>query len=181
MVDQTKPAVGVAGFGRCGSTMMMKMLHAGGYPPSYPYYQESYEPTNFSKPTTKMAPKKGKTTKLLDLPLRHPLQNFKHWLFIIMWRNPTHQAESTIRFLSEAREQQPSLFKDIETIKQSYKTDKPRLLKALQNAGGQIIELNYEDVITEPQKTVQTLAAHLPNFDWRPASKIPNHIKQEQT
>lgn len=146
------PAVGVCGFGRCGSTMVMKMLDSGGLPPVAGVAPRSYE---FDRVTAiRSARSEGRAIKLLDHFARLGFPPAEEWRFVWLDRDATQQARSHAKLAGlvgvEIDAKLQSLFA------QSYAADRPRLLGALR-ATGPVLVLEYERVLREPLKAARLL------------------------
>jgi hypothetical protein len=148
-------AVAVCGFGRCGSTMLMSMLVAGGCPPGnarqIPY--EGDPAALEGRDLTGTCVKLLHGSRMGEVPAGTP-----RWRFVWMDRDVDQQAKSMIKFLgmmapvtgvtprpnSERR------------IARAFAEDRPYLLGALRRVGP-VLVLDYERVLTAPRKTAKLL------------------------
>ena len=171
------PTIGVCGFGRCGSTMLMQMLAAGGIPmapgsdpASGELPLDAFEALRHGDP----ADIAGTAVKLLDLPLRSPLPTAAAWRFVWLDRDPVEQARSHIKLLAlvdpdiAARTAQPWAFRDLVA---SYGRDRPRILGILRSVGPTVV-LRYEQVLANPRRAVRHLRALAPDIDGIDAAQV---------
>jgi hypothetical protein len=144
----------VSGFGRCGSSLVMQMLDAGGYRVTgeYPAFEDDIAlPRSIASPDA-WRRMMGRAVKVLDphllsLPTGVP--------FRVIWldRDLYQQAKSQAKFAK--------FFMGLEVgrdgrrkLAVSYKADRPRAMKAFANAGARIeIELTFENLIRQPFKS----------------------------
>lgn len=89
----------VAGFGRCGSTVMMNMLYSGGLKVIADNYAsfEDMRTSDIKKDSKWLAEAQGKAIKILDLH-RICLPGEFHYKIIWLKRNYKQQAKSIIKF-----------------------------------------------------------------------------------
>jgi len=92
----------VSGLTRCGSSLMMQMLHAGGYPISCEPGNENVSGEHSDQISTlreiALGLADGKAVKSLD-PLNFPLPSGKNYTFLWMQRNYYEQAKSITKFM----------------------------------------------------------------------------------
>lgn len=94
MKSVTLPTVIVAGFGRCGSSLVMQMLHAAGFPVTGEY--PSFERDEYN--TGGLSPPAG-ASKILNLECNPPPAGAYRWVWLD--RSPAQQAKSQAKFLLE--------------------------------------------------------------------------------
>jgi hypothetical protein len=152
--------VGVCGHGRCGSSMLMAMLDAGGLPPVPGSAPGSYELPNLFAETLGAVPLDGYAIKLLDSVLYDPLPT-ADWRFIWLSRDYRQQARSQIKFL---RWVMPELSlasgTSVSCLVRSYERDTPKALKLLR-ALGPVQVIRYEDVLASPYTWAREMAERL--------------------
>lgn len=174
------PTIGVCGFGRCGSTMLMAMLTAGGVRAVDGTSTHSGELPDLAAIANLTADQlAGRAVKLLDWTLRAPLPPAPAWSFVWIDRDRVQQARSTVKFLHAigalrrpnddapdgAHERWASdVRRTILTLDASYRRDRPRALAALRSAGP-VVVLNYEQVLANPRRAVRHLRRIAPNLD----------------
>lgn len=153
-------AVAVCGFGRCGSTMAMAMLDAGGIPPAGGAGPHSYElPSLDAIDQLTAADLAGRSVKALDHALRQPLPPADSWRIIWLDRDPRHQARSQVKILRNLAgvHCRTGLPRD---LIDSYRSDRPRALAALERHGP-VHVATYEDAVRDPVRFALDLAAFL--------------------
>lgn len=164
-------AVAVCGFGRCGSTMLMRMLDAGGIPPV-----EGSQPISYELPTIDLLGRLdtkdviGHASKILDFVI-HP--DFRmvlgpQWRFLWLDRNRTQQARSQIKFIETIGG--VPLGPDAEAaLVESYRRDRPRALRLL-GALGQVTTFKYEHVLTDPLGAAYKIQQAVEPLDFDPVA-----------
>lgn len=160
-----KPTIGVCGFGRCGTSMTMAMLAAGGVPiagQDSPPYELPDLRDAWSMDLT------GKAVKLLDVVLRAEAVPYApEWRFVWLDRDHVEQARSAVRFLSAAGYPVPpdaaARFRD------SYRRDRPDALRLLRGAGP-VLVLRYERVLEDPRRAARRLKTLWPELDVKAAA-----------
>ena len=158
-------SVGVCGFGRCGSTMLMAMLDAGGIPPVVGSSDRGYEhPDVPTLADLDPADLDRRAVKLLDAVLyREPLSRVlptADWRFVWLDRKPGEQARSHLKFVQGVLGLPPRRGA-VTALRDSYDRDRPRALARLRDLGP-VLELRYEHVLRDP-----LAAAHvLRDFLW---------------
>ena len=161
----TPVAVGVCGFGRCGSTMVMEMLAAGGIPTVAGAHPRSHELTVDAPHPLTADLLDGHAVKLLDQIL-HPVgpdtlvtRRDVGWRFVWLDRNPREQSRSHLKFTTALG--LPARPGAVTRLRRSYAEDRPVALDLLR-AIGPVLELRYERVLRDPVD-----AAHqLRDFLW---------------
>lgn len=142
------PPIIVTGFGRCGTSMVMQMLAAGGVPCTG--QAPAYEDASIALqkiPAEVLETLRGKAVKQLDvhrfgLASREPL-------VILMRRDPIQQAKSIAKFTkimigvnmdrSAVRELSANLIKDRKPMKVAL-------------VGARVLALSFEDVLRNPTR-----------------------------
>lgn len=147
----------ICGFGRCGTSLMMQMLEAGGYPISgeYPAFEDFVSQPGKSDPST-WPRYVGRAVKVLDpqiapLPTGIPLRAI--WLD----RNHIQQSNSQAKL---ARQWMGLEFGRAGRRKliASYKRDLPLALSALRAVNALVIaRLSFEDLIRAPWQSALTI------------------------
>lgn len=155
-------AVGVCGFGRCGSTMLMQMLAAGGVP-----WAPGSAPGSGELPDARAAwsiDLDGSAVKLLDVVRLYGLPPAPAWRFVWLDRNPVQQARSHTKFLRGLRQPVPPGTE--RRFAASYTRDRSRTLQRLR-AGGPVLVMAYERVLADPGGAAVRLGDWLqwPGFD----------------
>jgi hypothetical protein len=163
-------AVGVCGFGRCGSSMVMRMLDVGGVPPVAGSAARSYElPSPESTTALGPAELEGRAVKLLDMVLYPELAfpQADRWKFVWMSRDHTQQARSQVKLLRTLGDL-PSMTSPSHAVRgfaASYARDQQRAIELLALRGPVWVD-TYEAAIREPLAFADRLARFLsPTFD----------------
>lgn len=170
------PTIGVCGFGRCGSTMLMAMLAAGGMAPVDDSSDVSFEVMGGvdSLRTRPPAFFAGRAVKLLDSITYYGLPPAASWRFVWLDRNATEQAKSQVEFgrvvagIAMAADA-------VERVAESYRRDRPRVLGELRKRGP-VTVLRYEDVLANPVKAAKRLRRDVwPALDVAAATAVVHH------
>lgn len=155
MVD---PILFVAGLGRCGTTMVMTMLDAGGFPVSGP--RPSYEPSgvwNAGRPDMPwMAAQAGRAVKWID-PTHHftlPGRLEAKPVIILMERRPREQARSQVKLIGSMA---MKLGRPAEkAIERSIRRDTP-IMRAQLRGSATVHIIEFEDVLDDPSAAAREL------------------------
>lgn len=146
-----RPILLVVGLGRCGTTMMMTMLDAGGFPVSGP--RPSYEPSEqwqLGRPDPDwIAAQGGKAVKWIGpTNYRAGMRNLlpTEPVIILMERDPREQARSQVKLLSDQIGTDRHVVKAME---RSIKRDTP-LVRAQMRSLGTVYPFRFEDVLKAP-------------------------------
>jgi hypothetical protein len=158
-------AVAVCGFGRCGSTMAMSMLVAGGCPPgnaaTVPY--EGDPAALVGRDLTGTCVKLLAGGRMSEIP-EGPTAA---WRFVWMDRNPAEQGKSMAKFLTvmapvlgiQALRPSPT------RLARTFEADRPYLLGALRRIGP-VLVLDYERVLAQPRKAAKRMRREIwPGLD----------------
>lgn len=144
--------VGVCGFGRCGSTMVMKMLDAGGLPPVPGSSDRGYELEVFSDLRARQPGRHA--IKLLDHFSRGGVPQADSWRFVWIDRDPVEQARSHAKLVAAFGVALSAAQFDL--LIASYGRDRPGLLGQLRRSGP-VLQLDYERVLVNPRKAAKLL------------------------
>jgi hypothetical protein len=152
----------VSGFGRCGSTLMMRLIHAAGIP----VVADSMEGGLEYGPALKL-PKEsewlkgciGKVVKILD-PQRYTPPPGLPYRFIWLNRDPTQQAKSQIKMLqtifgAACVRNEPAV------LARSMVRDRPTAIAAMQKLSKEVAVFRFEDLIESPVMQCMRLAGWL--------------------
>ena len=152
----------VCGFGRCGSSLVMQMLHAGGMPcvGKFPAFEDEH--TLDEIPPKWMVENVGKAMKLLDPQRVKPPHGFS---YKAVWLNRGYiqQARSQVKFLKILS----GLGKesDVPKLVASYKRDKPLAMTTLAAIGAEVIQLSFEDILVFPRTAAFKLSKLVGDLD----------------
>lgn len=136
----------VCGFGRCGSSLVMRMLEAGGMPVAgeYPDYER------FARLPTlaaSLAALDGHAVKLLD-PQEHPIPPGPQYRAVWLKRDPRQQALSSQKFLRAAGARPGRGY--VARAMRAYREDEPRALAHLRAACTDVMVLRFEGLLEAP-------------------------------
>ena len=144
----------VSSFGRAGSSLVMKMLQAGGYP-ILANKPGSLEHTGMAQlPTYSTWLEDGCAVKINDPHLFTPPKGLDYQ-FIWLSRDPKQQAKSMIKLNKalwphkEVRSERASMRFKMKFIKKST----PQCLRLFKRLSKRpVIQINFEEIITNPEK-----------------------------
>ena len=137
----------VAGLGRCGSSLVMQMLNAGGVAcvGAYPAFEE-HEPERWQHWD-------GKAVKILDphrqrLPLR----------CVVIWldRNPVEQAKSQVKLLTACGVAVPT--KATALMCQRLRQDRQQALSVIGERPRPLLTVRFESLLSNPITETQRIA-----------------------
>jgi len=164
----TDYAIGVCGFGRCGSTMLMTMLVAGGCPPGnaqHPPYEGDLGVLHDGRPLA------GACVKLLDSVAYYGVPDAPAWRFVWLDRDPIQQARSQVKLL---RAVAPGIVDGDPTAQfaSSYHRDRMPTISAYRDHG-EVLVLRYERILLDPQAAAWTLRDKVwPTLDVDAAARV---------
>lgn len=149
----------VSGFGRCGSSMTMQMLHAGGIEclgewPSFEHEKAMDLDMEW------LRAQEGKALKVLD-PQRNSLPRGPEYKVIWLDRNTRQQAMSAINLLRLTTGVDVGGAVNIKNLMRSYKKDRPLAIAALRRTGAAILAMRFEDLLARPQEEARRIAVFL--------------------
>ena len=154
--------VAVCGFGRCGSTMLMHMLEAGGIPMAEGAHPESGENSSLTEALS--AASAGRAVKLLDLKLASdqgvPVDISGPWSILWLDRDPRWQAESFRKFIRAFGH--PLSVRETRVFRESLIRDRDPSLDWLRGWGHPLLTLTYEAVLADPTAAAERIAGFLP-------------------
>lgn len=138
----------VCGLGRCGTSLVMQMLGAGGMPVTGPWPSFEDRAAVAALGDVDLAPFGGDlAVKVLD-PHRHRLPSTgvrSIWLD----RSPREQARSQVKLLSATEPMVATRRETIRAFEASIKKDRLKGLRAV-SRGGAVLRLAFEDIIRWP-------------------------------
>lgn len=157
----------VTGHGRCGSSVVMQMLQAGGIPVTggYPAFEDaSYRGREI---------KDGKAWKCLDIQVPQLAPKRGNYRWIVCTRDRKEQAKSQVKF---ARFFGMPMKDDPMTISKligSYKRDTPRMLETIRQWGGPVLHLEFEVILGDPEEVANAMHDFgLENFNVQKAASV---------
>lgn len=154
----------VQGFGRCGSSLTMQMLHAGGMPcaGTFPDFEPSGTGFGDRNAYLRSIANHNIAVKVLE-PSLVPV-DVAEARIIWLDRDPIEQAKSALKFLG-----QPGTREQVRALSSSYKRDR----KPAREAGGcnkhPTLTLRFEDLIESTDQSVMAICSWAlpvwPRFD----------------
>ena len=172
-------AVGVCGFGRCGTTMVMEMLWRGGLRPVDGSSAGGHELENLNRLRDLTADDLlGRSVKLLDF-IRYGdrLANVP-WRFIWLDRDPVEQGRSNVKLMVGAKLDQTGILDTPEGREESaldmaahFMEDRPTMLAGYRKFGP-VTTLDYERILANPAKGAKALAKVWPDLDRKAAAGV---------
>lgn len=154
------PILFVAGLGRCGTTLAMTMLDAGGFPVTGP--RPSYElPVRWRVARPDMDwlhAQGGRAVKWLD-PMHSPTllgRLVPRAVVILLTRRPREQARSQIKLIEHttAIKVNPT---GVNAMERSLRRDLPIMRANLRSGAAVVHEFRFEDVLAAPQAAASRL------------------------
>lgn len=168
-------AILVCGFGRCGSSLMMQMLDAGGI--KCLGEGPAYEPAEvgMNRNMKRLLFKLGaRAAKILD-PQRSKWPKIDGVKIIWMHRNPHEQAKSQVKFLTMLSGYQMGSMKPhtIAKLTDSFVQDLQPTMGMLKSLGADILEMHFEEVLESPLYAAQKVDAFVGHkFDTEKAASV---------
>ena len=152
--------IAVTGSTRCGTTLMMKMLAAGGCPvyADNPTSMETTKTLRLPRDTSWLTDCPGKAVKFLE-PLHCSPPATYRYRAILMLRDYTEQAKSQRKFMHVLqRASIPAAA--IPKLARSIRQDIPKM-RDLWQARGRLFQVHFEDVLRNPTLVADTIASYL--------------------
>lgn len=153
------PVVLVCGFGRCGSSLVMQMLGAGGIPTTgeYPGFEDSR--TSIPRDPQWIAEQHGRAVKLIDPQFPDGRLIAGHYRIIWLDRDHRQQSRSQAKF-ARLLMGLPIDRKGVRALARSYATDLPIALKVLKDRGS-VLRIRFEDILLNPEDAARRIHAHI--------------------
>ncbi len=155
------PAVVVAGLGRCGTTLVMTMLDAGGVPCAGepPGYEDRHAGSGPISPDW-LADQPGTAVKVID-PHRHTVPDEE---IIVVWldRDPMQQARSQAKFYAIVQQAAMPSRAVLRRWRRRLLTERKAARRALSR--GEIIswhDFTFEHLLANPERCARILALDL--------------------
>jgi hypothetical protein len=161
--ERKRMKVAVCGFGRCGSSMLMQMLAAGGLPAAPGAATVSGEHPSLDDAFAAAVP--GTAVKLLDLALAAnqgvPVRLDGPWALIWLDRDPRWQAESFRKFVRWTMGVRLTV-NDTRVFRESLIRDREPSLDWLRGWGHPLLTVSFDAVLAAPVLEAERVAAFLP-------------------
>jgi hypothetical protein len=144
----------VAGLGRCGTTMAMRMLHAGGMIPAVDN-EVAYEHNDMNDAIRDIDSLDGKLVKWLD-PHKNRLPHSHDYKIIWMKRDFNQQAKSIAKF-ANIMAGVPKDRASVRSIYRSLPKETDACLRIFKERGIPYIVVAFEDLLILPRQTAITI------------------------
>lgn len=156
----TDPTIIVTGLGRCGSSLVMQMLAAGGVETvgSYPDFEDDINMRLPSEDAQRefLERSRGRAVKLLDPHLHQPPAGLEYRV-IFLSRHPVEQAKSMLK-LAGASDNRRSR----RAMESSVRSDTVRAREAVTRIGaGRFYNLPFENIIHDPDGVAKWIVGYL--------------------
>jgi hypothetical protein len=148
----------VTGSTRCGTSMVMRMLHRGGIPAYADNLRscESSRVLGLPSDTAWLPECRGHALKLLEPLYRLPLPSAS-WRFILMKRDAREQARSQLKLVELLDLGAPP---PLAVAEAALRADLPRMRQVLLRRGP-VLELRFEQVLADPLQAASRLERFL--------------------
>ncbi len=145
-----RPVVLVAGYGRCGSTMLMRMLHAGGIPPTPTSDPASYETRGATDLADRRTYYPGHAVKILTGARDHDIVIDGPAVAIWLDRDPTEQARSALKMIAAVEGSAPT-DRDVRRFVRGQRRDRHLYVNATSRlVGGRLLVTTFEAALDDP-------------------------------
>lgn len=160
------PVLAVCGFGRCGSSLLMQMLSAGGIETTGPYPSfEDYRSNFVSFDLPWFAEQRGRAVKILDPHKAPSIDGVSH---VAIWidRDPGEQAKSFSKFL------RATMAIDMTRVtrrrfEKSFRRERQDAMRKASTDPARLFRLTFEQLVEQPQFVLSVLAPWLEGFGFR--------------
>lgn len=155
------PAIVVAGLGRCGTSLSMQMLHAGGVPciGYWPDFETSASMFGQFDPKA-FAALSGNAIKLIT-PANLPIGAMPNHIVIWLDRDPQEQARSQLKMLTSIGASPSNNRKAMRAFVASLRCDRPKNMAAIGVGRLPTLRLSFERLIMRPAESVGAIEAFL--------------------
>lgn len=162
-MQSDRPTLIVAGLGRCGTSLVMRMLDAAGVPTvgEFPGWEDGHAQRLLEDRPDEWAKLiKGKAVKVLDAH-RWRMPDLGEYDLIWLFRDPREQAKSMVKLLSMAFTMIQPDRKTIRTIARSIEHDTPAALKSIRSWGRERrgLAFRFEAIIESPISTAHAICS----------------------
>ncbi len=155
------PPIIVAGLGRCGSSLVMQMLHFGGVEcvGDYPWFEDATKAKLLPEDTALLDTAGDRAVKLLHpdkyLPKGYHLEARAIWLD----RNPREQAKSWTKMQKEIGYTQSR--RELGEKTKLMKTRSSDGYRAVRASFGTPLQLRFENILARPEAMAEQIAEHV--------------------
>jgi len=161
--DAPLPVLTVCGFGRCGSSLVMQMLAAGGIATTgdYPAFED--DRMNFTAFDLRwLAEQRGRAVKILD---PHKVPEFKSVPHIAIWidRDPREQAKSHAKFVAAVMGIDVSR-EHRKAIANSFRQERREAMLCASADPARLYRTTFEQIVEAPAAVLTVLIPWLAAF-----------------
>ncbi len=156
------PAIVVAGLGRCGTSLMMQMLYAGGVPcvGEWPAFESSASMFGSFDPNA-FAALRGHAIKLIG-PAELPIGDMPKHIVIWLDREPHEQAKSQLKLVSAMFGGVAANRRSIRSMVAGIRSGRPSNMAAVgAKSRCPTMLMSFERLLTQPVDAAHTIAAFL--------------------
>jgi hypothetical protein len=168
-----KPAIIVAGMGRCGTSLTMQMLDRAGVPcvGTYPAFESEHTSFNTFDPAF-LAALSGKAMKIID-PKRMKIPALTNHVVIWLDRDPKHQSASMAKMIAlTGIEPNRAVRRGLE---QSLIRDRRPNMRAL--GAVPMLVASFESLITDTARATGKIADFLNDHGWDIDADVMGHAR----
>lgn len=151
----------VSGMPRCGSSLMMKMIHRGGMQ-VFADNEASYETRHMlslPKKTDWLQWCEGKAVKLLE-PLYYTPPSCLDYRVVWLNRDSMEQAKSAAK-LHRVASGMTMTNADIKRLARSIDRDRPKSLKVWHSVGADVFKVDFAELLLSPMAVASRVATHI--------------------
>lgn len=145
----------VTGCARSGTSLMMRMLEAGGIEPLCNRRTAYETDLIFDTSYQWLDQAEGKSVKLLDLQRHLPIPH-REWRFILLHRDPVEQVRSTMKFVTlmyGLPADETDLSQSARDIERDVRTIRDHISKR-----GPALDVHFERLLADPEKEAARVA-----------------------
>lgn len=158
-----RPTLIVAGLGRCGTSLVMRMLDAAGVPTigEYPDWEDGHAQRLLEdRPDEWAKLVQGKAVKVLDAH-RWRMPDLREYDLLWLSRDPREQAKSMVKLLSTAFSMIQPDRKTVRAMASSIDRDTSAALKSIRACGRERhgLSFRFEAIIESPLTTAHAICS----------------------
>ncbi len=160
--DKNQEIIVVAGQGRCGTSLVMRMLQTAGIELYYTQ-ENSFETEEMMElaagKSAWLDGVEGKAVKIL-LPVLNKLPNGRQYRIIYLTRNKEQQAKSMIKMMDSILGRHGHNTK-LKNVKNGITRDDIASIQYLQSVSKDVVVMSFEELIADPLRASTRLSAFL--------------------
>ena len=162
-MQSDRPTLIVAGLGRCGTSLVMRMLDAAGVPTvgEYPAWEDRHAQRLLEdRPDEWAELVKGKAVKVLDAH-RWRMPDLGEYDLLWLGRDPREQAKSMVKLMSMAFSMIQPDRKTIRALAKSIENDTPAAIKSIRAGRKERhgLAFRFEAIVQQPLVTAHAICA----------------------